>query len=358
MPVQIPKRIARPKLDLPKFPEPEVDFLKNGPSGNICLSGVTLPVLPDMINGGTRIGSGEGNAAVHRLVYNGIVIARKDVRVELTLGGNPADINKMLDKKLREVDVIKGCSPCPFIVHFYGYYVHKHSSCVHIHIFMEELALSASFLKNEVSKRGDRIPEFVIGRIVCSVIHALWFLKEKMNIIHRDVKPSNILIDNDGRVKICDFGISGVLQNSLAVSATGCQQYTAPEINAQPLLFSPGYNIKSDIWSLGITIYELATLTLPYPIGQSQIVLTSLINNSPPPRLERGEHSDSIVNFVEALLQKNKDDRPNLNGVQELAFFREHDIPFSCIGTGMGDALHSMAERPSVGMWLDEILFP
>lgn len=354
----IPKRIARPKLDLPKLQEPEVDFLRNGPSGNICLSGVTLPVLPDMINGGTRIGSGEGHAAVYRLVYNGIVIARKDVTVELTIGGDPADSIQMLNKKLREVDVIKGCSPCPFIVHFYGYYVHKVSSYVNIHIFMEELALSASFLKNEISNRGDRIPEFVIGRIASSVVHALWFLKEKMNIIHRDIKPSNILIDNDGRVKICDFGISGILQNSIAVSALGCQQYTAPEINEQSLLFSPGYNIKSDIWSLGISIYELATLTLPYPTGQSQFSLTGYINGSDPPRLQKGEHSNSIVNFVERLLQQKPDKRPNLNGVMELAFFKEHDVPFSCIGTGIGNALDSCAERPSVGMWLDEILFP
>ncbi|KAF1747948.1 hypothetical protein GCK72_024414 [Caenorhabditis remanei] len=358
MPQLIPKRIARPKLDLPELREPEVDFLKNGPSGHICLSGVRLGVPPDMITGGTRIGSGEGHAAVYRLVYNGIVIARKDVRVQLTFGADNEDINKMLNKKLREVNVIKGCSPCPFIVHFYGYYVHKVIGCVNIHIFMEELALSASFLKREISERGQQIPEFVIGRIVCSVTHALWFLKEKMQIIHRDIKPSNILIDNDGRVKICDFGISGILQNSLAISATGVQQYTAPEINEQSLVHSPGYSIKSDIWSLGITIFELATLTFPYPSDISGICLSGAIYNSAPPRLRRGAFSDNLVDFVEKLLQKSKDDRPNLNGVMELAFFKEHDVPFSCIGTGEGNATNANAERPSVGKWLDDFLFP
>ncbi|PIC18400.1 hypothetical protein B9Z55_024306 [Caenorhabditis nigoni] len=357
MPVVVPRRIARPKLDLPELKEPEIDFLKNGPTGNICLSGVTLPVVADMIYGGTRIGSGEGHAAVYRLVYNGMVIARKDVRVQLTAGGDNADINKMLNKKLREVDVIKGCSPCPFIVHFYGYYVHKSAGIVNIHIFMEELALSASFLKKEILRRKEKIPEFVIGRIVCSVVHALWFLKEKMNIIHRDIKPSNILIDNDGRVKICDFGISGILQDSLAVSAVGCQQYTAPEINAQALIFSPGYSIKSDIWSLGITIFELATLTLPYPADLQEFALTACINSSAPPRLKKGEHSDILVDFVEKLLQFDIDNRPNLTGVQELAFFREHDVPFSCVGTGMGVTDDNEANRPSVGAWLDEVRF-
>ncbi|CAL2050105.1 unnamed protein product [Caenorhabditis brenneri] len=358
MPVLQPKRVARPKLNLVELREPEPDFLKNGPSGNICLSGVTLQVSPDMITGGTPIGSGEGQNSVSRLVYNGIVIARKDVRVQLTLGENNTNINTMLNKKLREVNVIKGCSSCPFIVHFYGYFVHKNQGCVNIHIFMEELALSASYLKKEVDSRNQRIPEFVIGRIVCSVTNALWFLKEKMQIIHRDIKPSNILIDYDGRVKICDFGISGILQNSIAVSQTGCQQYTAPEINELSLVQSPGYSIKSDIWSLGITIYELATLTFPYPSGLSEFMLSAHINSSPPPRLKKGEFTDDLVQFVEKLLQKNKDDRPNLNGVQDLAFFKKHDVPFSCIGTGVGNANHSSAERPSVGAWLDDLFFP
>ncbi|EGT29893.1 hypothetical protein CAEBREN_30283 [Caenorhabditis brenneri] len=251
MPVLQPKRVARPKLNLVELREPEPDFLKNGPSGNICLSGVTLQVSPDMITGGTPIGSGEGQNSVSRLVYNGIVIARKDVRVQLTLGENNTNINTMLNKKLREVNVIKGCSSCPFIVHFYGYFVHKNQGCVNIHIFMEELALSASYLKKEVDSRNQRIPEFVIGRIVCSVTNALWFLKEKM-----------------------------------------------------------------------------------------------------------GEFTDDLVQFVEKLLQKNKDDRPNLNGVQDLAFFKKHDVPFSCIGTGVGNANHSSAERPSVGAWLDDLFFP
>uniref|UniRef100_A0A1I7TJW9 mitogen-activated protein kinase kinase n=1 Tax=Caenorhabditis tropicalis TaxID=1561998 RepID=A0A1I7TJW9_9PELO len=158
------------------------------------------------------------------------------------------------------------------------------------------------------------------------------FLKEKMQIIHRDIKPSNILIDHDGRVKICDFGISGVLQNSVAMSETGCQQYTAPEINELALVHSPGYSIKSDIWSLGITIYELATLTFPYPAGLTEFALSAYINSTPAPSLQKGAFSKNLVDFVGIVLQKNKDDRPNLNGVQELEFFKKMMCRFLALG--------------------------
>ena len=59
---------------------------------------------------------------------------------------------------------------------------------------------------------------------------ALNYLKEKLKIIHRDVKPSNILLDKTGAMKLCDFGISGQLVDSIAKTRdAGCRPYMAPE---------------------------------------------------------------------------------------------------------------------------------
>lgn len=66
-----------------------------------------------------------------------------------------------------------------------------------------------------------------------------------------DVKPSNILMNANGRVKLCDFGISGYLVDSVAHTRdVGCRPYMAPErLQAQA-----SYDIRSDVWSLGITM--------------------------------------------------------------------------------------------------------
>ena len=90
----------------------------------------------------------------------------------------------------------------------------------------------------------------VIGKITVATVKALNYLKEKLKIIHRDVKPSNILLDGSGNIKLCDFGISGQLVDSIAKTRdAGCRPYMAPEkIDPQR---NKGYDVRSDIWSLG-----------------------------------------------------------------------------------------------------------
>lgn len=70
-----------------------------------------------------------------------------------------------------------------------------------------------------------------------------------------DVKPSNILIDTDGAIKLCDFGISGVLIESMAKSRNaGCAAYMSPERIEPSDPARPDYDIRADIWSVGITL--------------------------------------------------------------------------------------------------------
>lgn len=84
------------------------------------------------------------------------------------------------------------------------------------------------FYKFIYEKLKKRIPENILGKIALATVNALNYLKEELKIIHRDVKPSNILLDKRGNIKLCDFGISGQLVDSIArTKDAGCRPYMA-----------------------------------------------------------------------------------------------------------------------------------
>ncbi|KAI5792446.1 kinase-like domain-containing protein [Peziza echinospora] len=159
---------------------------------------------------------------------------------------------------VRELNFNKECSSS-HICKYYGAFIDVQSATISIAMeFCEGGSLDSVY--REVKKLGGRTGEKVLGKIAEGVLEGLTYLSGR-KIIHRDIKPSNILLCKNGQVKLCDFGVSGELIGSKGDANTfiGTSYYMAPE-RIQGL----SYTITSDVWSLGVTLMEVAQNRFPF----------------------------------------------------------------------------------------------
>ncbi|KAF9935217.1 hypothetical protein FBU30_006302 [Linnemannia zychae] len=150
-----------------------------------------------------------------------------------------------------------------------------------------------------------RIDEKCIAVIAREVLQALSYL-HKHGIIHRDIKAANILLTDEGRVQLCDFGVAGQVTTSLKRNSfVGTPYWMAPEVIRE----GQTYDFKADIWSLGITIYEIATGNPPFADHLPMRAIT-LIPKSRPAQLE-GDWSPAMKEFVALCLHEVPNERPS-----------------------------------------------
>ena len=160
-------------------------------------------------------------------------------------------------------------------------------------------------LKALIDKKK-RLPEREAVEYVLQVCSALSAAHIK-GIIHRDIKPRNILMDHDGRVKITDFGIAQSVASIEQESseAIGSVHYISPEQAKGERV-----DARTDIYSLGIMLYEMLTGTLPYTGDRTIAVALKHINEPlTPPIALCGDISMSVNNIILKATSKNKRDR-------------------------------------------------
>ncbi|KAJ3552071.1 hypothetical protein NPX13_g11203 [Xylaria arbuscula] len=249
----------------------------------------------------SSIGSDKAEAVLDKKSGSntGMIMAMKEMRLEL-------DETK-LTTIVKELVILHECAS-PYVIDFYGAFFQE--SAVYMCIeYMDGGSIDKLY--------AGGIPENILRKITYSTIMGLKELKEKHNIIHRDVKPTNILINTRGQVKICDFGVSGNLVASIAKTNIGCQSYMAPERISGGSFMASGasdgtYSVQSDIWSLGLTIIECGMGKYPYPPDVSSTIfsqLSAIVDGDPPDLPDT--YSQAARTFVLGCLNKKPSLRPN-----------------------------------------------
>ena len=197
------------------------------------------------------------------------------------------------DEKLlkRELNIIKKIHH-EHIVQVYEIY----KGSEYIYITME---LCAGSLKEKVSTDGP-MPSEQVKTLAKDLLKTLDYL-HSMSICHRDLKPENILFTKEGKVKLADFGFARLMEGTNKFTMVGTPYYLSPEV------ISGDYNVKCDIWSLGVALFFALTRRLPF-YGEGFEDLFSRISLS---EIEWFGLKEEEVKFLSYLLIKDYKLRPN-----------------------------------------------
>jgi NIMA (never in mitosis gene a)-related kinase 2 len=214
-----------------------------------------------------------------------------------------------------EVNIIRELRN-PFIVKYHDRIVHKAST--KLYIIMEYCG--GGDLENVIKRcRRERtnIDEGLIWRVLAQSVLALKDCHRRVEnnvkkpILHRDLKPGNILLDNDKNIKMADFGLAKELssKSQLAKTNLGTPYYMAPEI-----INEKDYDEKADIWSLGCLIYQLAALKPPFD-GANAYKLGMNINAGRYSRIPN-KYSQELMNVIARMLQLQPRKRPSVEELE------------------------------------------
>ncbi|ESN96035.1 hypothetical protein HELRODRAFT_107285 [Helobdella robusta] len=196
----------------------------------------------------------------------------------------PLDISREVQHQIiSELDILHQCKS-PVIISFFG-----------AHFNDNKISMYTEYMDGGSLDMYMHIPESILGPISVSVVTGLQYLWS-LKILHRDVKPSNILVNTAGSVKLCDFGISVQLIDSIAKSFIGTNAYMAPE-----RIQGHDYSIHSEVWSVGVSLFELSSGHFPY---KNSLNLWRSIVDDDPPQLDKSSFSEQFVDFVSKCMQK------------------------------------------------------
>lgn len=241
-----------------------------------------------------RLGAGSGGVVSQgRIRSTGVPVAVK------TIATNDRSKREQLINEIRSLVQAEGC---PNLVQWYAGFVADGKVQVVLE-FMD----GGSLADLRARLNGNGVPLVHLACIAAQVLGGLSHLHSRRTV-HRDIKPENILYNTKGEVKLTDFGIAKDLEATLAIASTfiGTATYMAPE-----RCLGNGYSLSSDIWSVGMVIFELATGRYPFHDVSSFPALIDSLCERPEPRLDALQFPAPCCDFVAHCLTREVALRPD-----------------------------------------------
>ncbi|CAF0731145.1 unnamed protein product [Brachionus calyciflorus] len=226
-----------------------------------------------------------------------------------------------LNEHMIEVEILRNTNH-KNIIQFYEAFYHKKS----LWILIEYCSIGAVDL---IMLNLDKaLSEEMIKYVIKECLEALKHLHDNCFVIHRDMKAGNILLTENGDVKLADFGVSAknTKKNERRNTFIGTPYWMSPEIIRCETDEQLAYDYKSDIWSLGITCIELAEKEPPNNLMSPNRVLIKILKSDSPRLKFSQKWTPEFNDFVQKCLEKNVNERPTASDLLQHDFLKDSDL--------------------------------
>ena len=221
-----------------------------------------------------------------------------------------ADNNEIFSIQ-KEIRILRDCNH-PNIVRYFGSWRAPEA----LWIAMEYCA--GGSVSDIMQALGSPLDESAIAYICCETLNGLEYLHSSGRV-HRDIKCGNILLTEDGQVKLADFGVAAQLTSTLSKRNTfiGTPHWMAPEV-----IQASSYDGKVDVWALGITAIEMAEMYPPrWRVNPNRVIF--MVVRDPAPHLsQREKWTLAFQDFISQCLTKEAKSRPTTKLLQQHKFVR------------------------------------